>query len=98
MLFVFIQSVQAIPMHFDQYNNYDYWKVTPEIVLCQSQSIFSKQDVAYALALWEVEDPTRFGIVGIDEKRQITQFKEKPKPEEVFSNLINFFLLKSLCN
>lgn len=41
------------------------------------------------LALWEVEDPTRFGIVGIDDQNRITQFQEKPKPEEVFSNLIN---------
>ncbi len=41
------------------------------------------------LALWEVEDPTRFGIVGIDDDNRITQFKEKPKHEEVFSNLIN---------
>lgn len=41
------------------------------------------------LALWEVEDPTRFGIVGLDEEHRITQFKEKPTPEEVFSNLIN---------
>ena len=41
------------------------------------------------LALWEVEDPTRFGIVGLDEDSRITQFKEKPKREEVFSNLIN---------
>ncbi len=41
------------------------------------------------LALWEVEDPTRFGIVGLDEDSRITQFKEKPKPDEVFSNLIN---------
>ena len=41
------------------------------------------------LALWEVEDPTRFGIVGLDGNQRITQFKEKPKPEEVFSNLIN---------
>lgn len=41
------------------------------------------------LGLWEVEDPTRFGIVGLDENSKITRFKEKPKPEEVFSNLIN---------
>ena len=41
------------------------------------------------LGLWEVEDPTRFGIVGLDENHRITRFKEKPKPEEVFSNLIN---------
>ena len=41
------------------------------------------------LALWEVEDPTRFGIVGLDAEQRITQFKEKPTEEEVFSNLIN---------
>ena len=41
------------------------------------------------LALWEVEDPTRFGIVGVDDQQRVTQFKEKPKKEEVFSNLIN---------
>ncbi len=45
--------------------------------------------VTGTLALWEVEDPTRFGIVGLDDDSMITQFKEKPKPEEVFSNLIN---------
>ena len=41
------------------------------------------------LGLWEVEDPTRFGIVGLDENHRITRFKEKPQSEEVFSNLIN---------
>ena len=41
------------------------------------------------LALWEVEDPTRFGIVGLDEDNKVTKFMEKPKPEQVFSNLIN---------
>ena len=41
------------------------------------------------LGLWEVEDPTRFGIVGLDDNNRISRFKEKPKPEEVFSNLIN---------
>lgn len=41
------------------------------------------------LGLWEVEDPTRFGIVGVDDDHRITRFKEKPQPDEVFSNLIN---------
>tara|TARA_B100000989_G_scaffold40906_1_gene25918 strand:- start:819 stop:1859 length:1041 start_codon:yes stop_codon:yes gene_type:complete len=49
----------------------------------------SNMNVRGTLALWEVEDPTRFGIVGIDTKNMVTQFKEKPKPEEVFSKLIN---------
>ena len=42
-----------------------------------------------SLGLWEVDDPTRFGIVGLDKQNKITKFKEKPKPAEVFSNLIN---------
>lgn len=42
-----------------------------------------------SLGLWEVDNPTRFGIVGIDDENKITKFKEKPKPAEVFSNLIN---------
>ena len=41
------------------------------------------------LGLWEVNDPTRFGIVGLDNNSKITKFMEKPKPEQVFSNLIN---------
>jgi NDP-sugar pyrophosphorylase family protein len=52
------------------------------------------------MALWEVEDPTEFGIVGLSETHQgaldgelrqgfIRQFKEKPTLEEAFSNVIN---------
>lgn len=41
------------------------------------------------LALWQVEDPTRFGIVGMEDDRSITRFMEKPKRHEVFSNYIN---------
>jgi mannose-1-phosphate guanylyltransferase len=41
------------------------------------------------ISMWEVEDPTRFGIIGTDEDERITRFFEKPKPEEVFSHWIN---------
>lgn len=52
------------------------------------------------MALWEVEDPTEFGIVGLSSENQgdvdsslsegyISRFKEKPSPEEAFSNLVN---------
>ena len=52
-------------------------------------SLHEKNGGVGTLALWEVEDPTRFGIVGLDASQRVIQFKEKPKPEEVFSNLIN---------
>jgi len=41
------------------------------------------------LHLWPVEDPTRYGIARLAEDGRIVEFKEKPRPEEAFSNLIN---------
>jgi mannose-1-phosphate guanylyltransferase len=52
------------------------------------------------MALWEVEDPSPFGIVGLSSTEggdidgnlregYIRRFKEKPTPEEAFSNVIN---------
>jgi len=51
---------------------------------------FHRQKEALAtMALTEVERPEEFGIVGLDGEGRIRRFKEKPAPEEVFSNLIN---------
>jgi mannose-1-phosphate guanylyltransferase len=44
---------------------------------------------AATIALTEVENPTEFGIVGLDDSSKIVKFMEKPKKEEVFSNLVN---------
>ncbi|MGB1355577.1 MAG: sugar phosphate nucleotidyltransferase [Poseidonia sp.] len=52
-------------------------------------SLHRKNKSVGTLGLWEVEDPTRFGIVGLDDSSRITRFMEKPRPEQVFSNLIN---------
>lgn len=41
------------------------------------------------ISMWEVKDPTRYGIIGLDEESRVTKFHEKPNPEEVFSNWIN---------
>ena len=41
------------------------------------------------MALTETERPTECGIVRLQADGEITEFKEKPRPEEVFSNLIN---------
>ncbi|HEV8594592.1 MAG TPA: NDP-sugar synthase [Thermoplasmata archaeon] len=47
-----------------------------------------KKSVA-TIALTEVEDPTEYGIVGLDKGGRIQRFKEKPTKEEAFSNLVN---------
>jgi mannose-1-phosphate guanylyltransferase len=41
------------------------------------------------ISLWEVEDPTPFGVVDMDTGGRIHRFQEKPKREEAFSLLIN---------
>jgi mannose-1-phosphate guanylyltransferase len=41
------------------------------------------------IALTPVDNPTEFGIVRTEADGRIVEFKEKPMPEEVFSNLIN---------
>lgn len=41
------------------------------------------------IALWEVEDPSAFGVVALDKGSRILDFQEKPKREEAKSNLIN---------
>jgi len=48
-----------------------------------------KSGALATMALTEVEDPTPFGIVGMDADGKINKFLEKPKKEEAFSNLIN---------
>ncbi len=41
------------------------------------------------ISMWEVEDPTRYGIVDTDAGSKISRFHEKPSPEDIFSNWIN---------
>ena len=42
-----------------------------------------------SISLWDVEDPTAFGVVGTTADDRITAFQEKPKREEAVSNSIN---------
>jgi mannose-1-phosphate guanylyltransferase len=41
------------------------------------------------ISLWQVEDPTAFGVVGLDREDRITAFQEKPSRAEAVSNMIN---------
>ncbi len=43
-----------------------------------------------SISLWEVEDPSRFGVADFDSSTSlIHRFQEKPPREEAYSNLIN---------
>lgn len=48
-----------------------------------------KSEVLATISLFEVEDPTRFGVVKLTADNKIIQFQEKPTLDEAFSNLIN---------
>jgi len=52
------------------------------------QAHLSKQGVA-TIALHYREDPTRSGIVGLDENDRIIRFLEKPRPDQVFSHWVS---------
>lgn len=41
------------------------------------------------LSLYHVDNPTEVGLVALDGDGRITRFQEKPRPEEVFSDLAN---------
>jgi NDP-sugar pyrophosphorylase family protein len=44
---------------------------------------------AATLALHRVPNPTEVGLVGLDASGRVTRFQEKPRPEEVFTDLAN---------
>ncbi|MGZ7069436.1 MAG: sugar phosphate nucleotidyltransferase [Methanobacterium sp.] len=51
---------------------------------------FHREKKAIAtLVLKHVDDPTHFGIAVVDDDGQITNYLEKPSPDEVFSNIAN---------
>jgi mannose-1-phosphate guanylyltransferase len=41
------------------------------------------------IALTPVEDPTHYGLIETDAQSKVTRFMEKPKPEQVTTNMIN---------
>jgi mannose-1-phosphate guanylyltransferase len=45
--------------------------------------------IAATLALYRVPNPTEVGIVGVDGRSRVTRFLEKPRPEQVFTDLAN---------
>ncbi len=41
------------------------------------------------ISLWQVKDPSAFGVIGLDADSKITTFQEKPPLAEAVSNMIN---------
>ncbi|NLL94256.1 MAG: NDP-sugar synthase [Thermoplasmatales archaeon] len=63
--------------------------VFADIDLSEQVAEHFRSGAAVTISLTPVGNPTEFGTARIGDDGRITEFKEKPKPEEVFSNLIN---------
>jgi len=55
--------------------------------------VHDRSEAVATIALFEREDVTASGIVGIDDDDRITRFLEKPRAEEVFSHWVNAGIL-----
>ena len=72
-----------------------------DVFIAVNGDVFSDMDIgleitehiqssaSVTISMDTVDDPTEYGIIGVDDIGRITRFKEKPKKEEAFSNLIN---------
>jgi len=39
-------------MNYDAYDHDNYWKMTPEVIICKSQTVFTASQIKYALDVW----------------------------------------------
>jgi mannose-1-phosphate guanylyltransferase len=46
-------------------------------------------DATATLTLYPVDDPSAYGLVRLNDDRSVSEFLEKPKPEQIDTNLIN---------
>lgn len=75
--------------------------VLADVNLAEIYAYHKEKDADVTMALTTTENPCEFGIVGLNEEGRIVRFLEKPKPEQVFSNLINagiYVLKKEVLN
>jgi len=63
--------------------------VFADISLKEQINTHFSYDAEVTIALTSVSNPCEFGIARVGDEYRIMEFKEKPKPEEVFSDLIN---------
>jgi mannose-1-phosphate guanylyltransferase len=63
--------------------------ILAEINLDEMRRLHESNNALATIALHEVEDPTRFGVVRLDERSRINEFVEKPKSGDAPSRLIN---------
>ena len=66
-----------------------YGDILADVDLRALYEFHKRKGGVVTIALTEVEDPSQYGIVGLDARGRIQKFKEKPPREEAFSKLVN---------
>lgn len=66
-----------------------YGDLLTNLNLSRMLQFHREKRAALTMALYRVEEPSRCGIVLLDGEGRIERFVEKPRPEEVFSDLAN---------
>ena len=66
-----------------------YGDVLTDMDLMRLLRFHHDREAAATMALYQVENPSACGLVGLDGRGRITCFVEKPPPEEVFTDLAN---------
>jgi NDP-sugar pyrophosphorylase family protein len=66
-----------------------YGDLYTDLDLTRLVAAHQRGGASVTMALYEVDNPTACGIVGLDDQGFVNRFVEKPCPEDVFSNLAN---------
>jgi len=44
---------EKIIMHYDEYDGHEnYWKMTPTVIICKDKTVFTEDQVRYAIKVW----------------------------------------------
>ena len=78
-------AVKKMEHFFDDSFFVLYGDVLTDIDLSALADLHRSRRVSLTMALYLAEDPTRCGIVDIDDDGRVQRFLEKPQPQEVFS-------------
>ncbi|MCL5996579.1 MAG: sugar phosphate nucleotidyltransferase [Chloroflexi bacterium] len=59
------------------------------LIAAHNQCVSRDPTAGVTLSLYHVPNPTEVGLVGLDHEGRVTRFVEKPRPDEVFTDLAN---------
>ena len=81
----FVDGGPLVVMYGDVLTNLDLGA----LLAFHGQALLRDPLTRVTMSLYHVPNPTEVGLVGLDQNGRVTRFVEKPRPEEVFTDLAN---------